>query len=820
MNSGSSATELSDTGEFWDIDGVTFNGTNLDQGTYEVTQSPASGDFDFHSQDAGPTHGGGIVMAGQVALIILAVWVGLNLLSLFFSGVVMVLRFLFAIIAFPFRVVGFVFRQLWRIPRGIARVFGFGRPVARKVTQTAGAAYTKVAEGWNNQEANGWPAFKNARETLKTESEHVAEAVGAARAKWQEKRKDFHGQRERRHEQKDHLREQKRLLKKLGPREYMRVVVAGGGAAVKEAAEHVKEAAENVTGFATSGGKVKPHTFPGYRVIKEMPRGGSGAHLFLAHPKGEHKREMAGRGIELPSKVVIKSFSLMSGAHMTGILREGRALDAARQLGQVLEHNSGDDGMYYVMPFVPGDTLDVYIANLHKLANGSFPTPEELKTELKSKQLDSVLGLGLDLISELERFHDHGLWHKDIKPGNLIVNQDRLHIVDLGLLTPLASALTLTTHGTEYFRDPEMVRLAMSGAQVRDVDAVKFDLYSAGAVLFSMLEGTFPAHGNLSRLQRPCPPALAWVVRRAMSEHDSRYPSASMMRADLAFLCNAKNVQKVKPVQLPSWGAEPEEAAQPLVAAKHASPEPEVLAEKVVQQPVKKIRRSFTAVIPKKAAAAALIAVALLGAVVSNESNRPTMTDAFSGDVVSGDADSGAPFTVETSMAGIIPVVVIRKGVVEAAGEIGETIVEKMNSIQDDIRLSLPFLKETTEQVWAAQRNRFVAALKAEVPTDALKAVYVYGAELNPLAQRLNTQLKAQLIQDGVSVLPEEGDTSVEMSARIATMLDTLDPGQEPQLDDQLRFFMDHGEVQAVAHLVETQDGIQAHWIVNPMADQ
>jgi hypothetical protein len=36
--------------------------------------------------------------------------------------------------------------------------------------------------------------------------------------------------------------------------------------------------------------------------------------------------------------------------------------------------------------------------------------------------------------------------------------------VDFGLITPLRSAMTLTTHGTEYFRDPEMVRMALQGA--------------------------------------------------------------------------------------------------------------------------------------------------------------------------------------------------------------------------------------------------------------------------------------------------------------------------------------------------------------------
>ena len=47
----------------------------------------------------------------------------------------------------------------------------------------------------------------------------------------------------------------------------------------------------------------------------------------------------------------------------------------------------------------------------------------------------------------------------------------RAHLVDFGLLSRLRSAMTLTTHGTEYFRDPEMVRMALRGVKVHEVRA-------------------------------------------------------------------------------------------------------------------------------------------------------------------------------------------------------------------------------------------------------------------------------------------------------------------------------------------------------------
>jgi hypothetical protein len=93
--------------------------------------------------------------------------------------------------------------------------------------------------------------------------------------------------------------------------------------------------------------------------------------------------------------------------------------------------------------------------------------------------------------------------------------------------------MTLTTHGTEYFRDPEMVKLALKGVKVHEVDGVKFDVYGAGAVLYSMVENSFPAHGSLSRISRRCPEALRWIVRRAMADMQNRYGSAREMLADL-----------------------------------------------------------------------------------------------------------------------------------------------------------------------------------------------------------------------------------------------------------------------------------------------
>jgi serine/threonine protein kinase len=288
---------------------------------------------------------------------------------------------------------------------------------------------------------------------------------------------------------------------------------------------------------------VRDGKFEGYKVTGVLPAGGSGARLFLAKPRTNKLQEFLASGIEDPGQVVIKAFSLSTGSTLPQIVRESRALESARRLGLVLEHELSEKSFHYVMPYVPGESLDATITKMHEKHGDAG---------LSDRQLRVALGYVGDLLYTLDAFHSGGLWHKDIKPNNLIVSDGRAHLVDLGLVTPLASAMTLTTHGTEYFRDPEMVRQALRGVKVHEVNGVKFDIYSTGAVLYSLVENSFPAHGSLSRITRRCPEAINWIVRRAMADVEGRYGSALEMLADIRTVLAAKNPFAVRPANLPS----------------------------------------------------------------------------------------------------------------------------------------------------------------------------------------------------------------------------------------------------------------------------
>lgn len=284
-------------------------------------------------------------------------------------------------------------------------------------------------------------------------------------------------------------------------------------------------------------------TFDGYTIVGSLAAGGSGGKLYIAEPSKSKAAALARSSGREPGQVVIKSFSLRDGSTMPQIVRESRALEAARRLGLILDHELNDDRFYYVMPYVPGDSLAVVTRRLHA---------ESGTDGLGPAQLGAALSHTADLLSELGYYHAGGLWHKDVKPDNIIVAGGKAHLVDLGLVTPLRSAMTLTTHGTEYFRDPELVRMALRGAKVNEVDGVKFDVYGAGAVLYSVIENSFPAHGALSQITRRCPEALRWVIRRSMAEMSQRYSSAGQMLADVRCIAEAPDPYSLRPIDLPS----------------------------------------------------------------------------------------------------------------------------------------------------------------------------------------------------------------------------------------------------------------------------
>ncbi|MBZ0137375.1 MAG: hypothetical protein K8I27_13495 [Planctomycetes bacterium] len=286
-----------------------------------------------------------------------------------------------------------------------------------------------------------------------------------------------------------------------------------------------------------------PAEFPEeYVVVDELPRGGSSARLYVVRKASEG---------ENGTLYVLKYFNLRAGGNLESVIRESQAAQLAQKMGLIIESKLGDSAFWYVMPYYHGETLTGGVMRNIKDARA---------TGMMANHYRVSLGYVHQLLQIIAQYHEAGVFHKDIKPDNLIINGERIYLVDIGLMTPLGSMAQLTTHGTEYFRDPEMVKLALEGREVRQVDAAKFDVYSIGAVMYFALSGEFPTSGALSRLPQGTPMATQWVVNRAMTGMHQRYADARAMLTDIDYLCWAASqgqLENVKPADLPSFKGMP-----------------------------------------------------------------------------------------------------------------------------------------------------------------------------------------------------------------------------------------------------------------------
>ena len=179
------------------------------------------------------------------------------------------------------------------------------------------------------------------------------------------------------------------------------------------------------------------------------------------------------------------------------------------------------DAPSLVMDFVEGGPLD------ERIARGPLPPGESV----------AIAGVIADALAVA---HDHGIVHRDIKPGNILVDPDgAVHLIDFGiaaLMDPPDGELTSasTMIGTLRYAAPERL--------LGDAVTPRTDVWALGAVLYEMLTGA-PAVANAdmsgaleaSRAAPPSldglPPSLAPVVARAMSSDPAdRYADAAELR--------------------------------------------------------------------------------------------------------------------------------------------------------------------------------------------------------------------------------------------------------------------------------------------------
>ncbi len=207
-----------------------------------------------------------------------------------------------------------------------------------------------------------------------------------------------------------------------------------------------------------------------YAVSRELGRGGMAA-VFLARDI-KHDREVAIKVLhpELGASVGAERFE-----------REIR-LAAKLQHPHILGlHDSGVAGdlLYYVMPFVKGESLRDRLDS-----EGMLP-------------IDDAIAIALEVNDALGYAHSQGVIHRDIKPENVLLSGGHALVADFGIaraISPDGAVQKITatgmSMGTPYYMSPEQA----SGETVGPTA----DLYSLGCMLYEMLAGEPPFTGKNS----------------------------------------------------------------------------------------------------------------------------------------------------------------------------------------------------------------------------------------------------------------------------------------------------------------------------------
>jgi len=283
----------------------------------------------------------------------------------------------------------------------------------------------------------------------------------------------------------------------------------------------------------TSGTKLGP-----YEIVSQLGAGGMGE-VYRA------------RDTRLDREVAVK---VLSGHFVSNPSLKDRFEREARTVSQLSHPNicrlydvgSQDGADYLVMECLEGETL------ADRLARGPL-------------SLEEVLRYGAEIADAMDKAHQQGVIHRDLKPGNIMLTKSGAKVLDFGLAkqaqvgTASASVLTAMTAGKPLTVEGTIVGTYqyMAPEQIEGAEAdTRSDIFALGCVLYEMSTGkrAFPGKTQasviasilatdpapLSRMAPMTPPALERLIGSCMAkDREDRIQSAHDVKLQLRWIAEA-----------------------------------------------------------------------------------------------------------------------------------------------------------------------------------------------------------------------------------------------------------------------------------------
>jgi eukaryotic-like serine/threonine-protein kinase len=253
-----------------------------------------------------------------------------------------------------------------------------------------------------------------------------------------------------------------------------------------------------------------------YRIERELGMGGM-ATVYLAHDI-KHDRKVALKVLKPELAAVLGADRFVQEIKTTAALQHPHILP-------LFDSGVADSFLYYVMPFIDGETLRSKL---------------DRETQLG---IDESVRIATNIADALDYAHRHGVIHRDIKPENILLHEGRPMVADFGIALAVSAAAggrmteTGLSLGTPHYMSPEQATAE------KDIGA-RSDIYSLASVLYEMLAGQPPHLGGsaqqiimkiiteaprpVTELRKSVPPHIADALATALEKLPAdRFTSAS-----------------------------------------------------------------------------------------------------------------------------------------------------------------------------------------------------------------------------------------------------------------------------------------------------